>query len=57
VQCVLSHASYLIPLPLLRPDTAHQHYPPAGLDSLPSVETKGEAHVTIPRRVVSQDAE
>lgn len=40
----LHSASLPPPLPL--PGTARQHYPPAGLGFLPSVETKGEAQVT-----------
>lgn len=55
-QCARSHAPNLIPPPLLPPGTVHQHYPPAGLDSLPSVGTKEEAHITVPWRSVSQDA-
>lgn len=39
------HPTFLPP-PLPLPGTAHPRYPPAGLDFLPSVETKGEAQVT-----------
>lgn len=44
---------FLPPLPLL-PGTAHPHCPPAGLDFLPSVETKGEAQVTEHWRCIFQ---
>lgn len=41
----VGHPTFLPP-PLPLPGTAHPRYPPAGLDFLPSVETKGEAQVT-----------
>ena len=47
--------AFLPPLPLL-PGTAHPHCPPAGLDFLPSVETKGEIQVTEHGRRIFQSS-